>query len=172
MLSPGIINDFLSAHIFKVLGRITYGIYLLHSIVQLYKNAAGKAPLTFSNMNVVSLVNILVIFLLLFIFKELETFLLKDFIVFYCMKIFDFTLSGVIWNRLLRVFFFHIFIHCMYIFPVSSHQTSNFCLQLHRYLLYFQQYIDCLDIICGDTIHVTYRVEQCKLYLSIFISNK
>lgn len=125
MLPPGIINDFLSAHIFKVLGRITYGIYLLHSIVQLYKNAAGKAPLTFSNMNVVSLVNILVIFLLLFIFKELETFLLKDFIVFYCMKIFDFTLSGVIWNRLLRVFFFiFLFIVCIYFLLVVIRQAT------------------------------------------------
>lgn len=123
MLPPGIINDFLSAHIFKVLGRITYGIYLLHSIVQLYKNAAGKAPLTFSNMNVVSLVNILVIFLLLFIFKELETFLLKDFIVFYCMKIFDFTLSGVIWNRLLRVFFFSYF-YSLYVY-ISCQQSLD-----------------------------------------------
>ncbi|KAJ8920095.1 hypothetical protein NQ315_011750, partial [Exocentrus adspersus] len=49
----GIVNDFLSAHVFRVLGRITYAIFLLHSIVQLYKNAAGKAPLTFSNMNVI-----------------------------------------------------------------------------------------------------------------------
>ncbi|KAJ8945118.1 hypothetical protein NQ318_001583 [Aromia moschata] len=48
----GIINDFLSAQAFQVLGRITYGIFLIHSMMQLYKDGSGKASMTFSNVNV------------------------------------------------------------------------------------------------------------------------
>nr|CAI5824425.1 unnamed protein product [Callosobruchus analis] len=50
----GMLNDFLSAHIFKALSRITYGIFLLHSIIQLYKCGTAKEPMTFSNVNAVS----------------------------------------------------------------------------------------------------------------------
>ncbi|KAJ8977936.1 hypothetical protein NQ317_017404 [Molorchus minor] len=49
----GIVNEVMSASVFQVLGRITYAIFLIHSPVQLYKNGSAKAPLTFSNVNVV-----------------------------------------------------------------------------------------------------------------------
>lgn len=51
----GIVNEFLSANIFKIFGRITYGIFLIHSIVQLYKCGSAKLPMSFSNINAVSL---------------------------------------------------------------------------------------------------------------------
>ncbi|XP_074031574.1 nose resistant to fluoxetine protein 6 [Leptinotarsa decemlineata] len=49
----GVMNDFLSAHIFKVLSRITYGIFLIHSIVQLYKCGSAKVPMSFSDVNAI-----------------------------------------------------------------------------------------------------------------------
>ncbi|RZC34464.1 nose resistant to fluoxetine protein 6-like, partial [Asbolus verrucosus] len=45
----GIVNDFLSSFIFRVLGRISYGIFLLHMVLLIFKNAANKMPIYFSN---------------------------------------------------------------------------------------------------------------------------
>ncbi|XP_015840383.2 nose resistant to fluoxetine protein 6 isoform X1 [Tribolium castaneum] len=45
----GLINDFLSSFVFRVLGRISYGCFLLHLILQIFKNGANKMPIYFSN---------------------------------------------------------------------------------------------------------------------------
>lgn len=50
----GFINAFLSSFIFRVLGRISYGCFLLHLILQLFKNGAYKMPIYFSNFTTVS----------------------------------------------------------------------------------------------------------------------
>jgi peptidoglycan/LPS O-acetylase OafA/YrhL len=50
----GPINDFLSCFMFRVLGRLSYGVFLLHLILQLFKNAANKTPIYFSNFTTVS----------------------------------------------------------------------------------------------------------------------
>ncbi|KAG5898775.1 hypothetical protein JTB14_010985 [Gonioctena quinquepunctata] len=66
----GIINDFLSAHIFKVLGRITYAIFLIHSIVQLYKCGSAKLPMSFSDINSLydGMADLFSVFILAFLF--------------------------------------------------------------------------------------------------------
>ncbi|XP_030761631.1 nose resistant to fluoxetine protein 6-like [Sitophilus oryzae] len=51
--SGGILQEFLSAYIFKVLGRLTYGMFLIHSIVQVYKGGSSKVSSHFSNFNAI-----------------------------------------------------------------------------------------------------------------------
>ncbi|CAH1155908.1 unnamed protein product [Phaedon cochleariae] len=66
----GIVNDFLSAHVFKILGRITYGIFLIHSILQLYKCGSAKLSMAFSNVNVIfdAFADLFCVFILAFLF--------------------------------------------------------------------------------------------------------
>lgn len=51
----GIINQILGSLIFRVLGRISYAIFLLHLLLQLFKNGANKMPIYFSNFTTVIL---------------------------------------------------------------------------------------------------------------------
>ncbi|XP_044271288.1 nose resistant to fluoxetine protein 6-like [Tribolium madens] len=66
----GIINDFLSAFAFRVLGRISYGCFLLHLILQLFKNGANKMPIYFSNFSTIydSCADLLLVVLVSFFF--------------------------------------------------------------------------------------------------------
>ncbi|XP_066252625.1 nose resistant to fluoxetine protein 6-like [Euwallacea similis] len=45
----GLINDILSLHAFRILGRISYGMYLLHMGIQYIMSGAAKAPGYFSD---------------------------------------------------------------------------------------------------------------------------
>ncbi|CAH0555457.1 unnamed protein product [Brassicogethes aeneus] len=49
----GIINDIMSAHFFRVLSRISYSVFLFHTIVQLYIGGNMKVPIYFSNFNAI-----------------------------------------------------------------------------------------------------------------------
>lgn len=50
----GFINSFLSLHFFKIVGRISYSVFLVHMSFQYLKNGATKLPAYFSNLDLVS----------------------------------------------------------------------------------------------------------------------
>ncbi|KAJ3643262.1 hypothetical protein Zmor_025986 [Zophobas morio] len=84
----GIVNEFLSMFVFRVLGRISYGMFLLHLILQLFKNGANKMPIYFSNFTAIYdgcadlLVTVFASFLFTLFFElpltNLHTFIFKN----------------------------------------------------------------------------------------------
>ncbi|XP_044255130.1 nose resistant to fluoxetine protein 6-like [Tribolium madens] len=47
----GFVNDILSLHVFRILGRLGYGIFLFHMCFQFLKDGSGQMPAYFSNFH-------------------------------------------------------------------------------------------------------------------------